>query len=224
MKRNRAYRADEGLLRHPRRRARVPGVPSAQSGWLRDPRGGGRLAGAPSAQSGFSLLFVLFAIVLVGLSMMGANKQWVTMMKREREAELLFRGDQYRRAITSYVLAKPPAQLPRTVDDLLKDERGPKMRRHLRQAYKDPITGGPFFAKPCGDRIMGVYSPSDAMTLKHDNFPAGYEEFRATALYREWVFQYEPGKPGSSPPPVPPVAQGPKGPVVTPPPPPSISC
>jgi hypothetical protein len=63
-----------------------------------------------SPQSGFSFLFVLFAIVLVGLSMMGANKQWVTMMKREREAELLYRGHQYRRAIASYVESVPGAR------------------------------------------------------------------------------------------------------------------
>lgn len=135
--------------------------------------------------------------------MMGANKQWTTMMQREREAELLFRGDQYRRAIMSYRDGQPLAlgarQYPLTVDDLLKDERPPRLRRHLRSAYMDPITGGPFHALPCRDRIKGVYSPSDKATLKHDNFPAGYETFRGTATYREWIFQYEPP---ATPPPV----------------------
>ncbi|MEW6681857.1 MAG: type II secretion system protein [Nitrospirota bacterium] len=149
--------------------------------------------------------------------MMGANKQWVTMMKREREAELLFRGHQYRRAIASYVESVPGArQYPLRVEDLLKDPRNSK--RHLRAAYTDPITGGPFFAVPCRDRIKGVYSPSDAMTLKHDNFPPEYEQFRATVLHREWVFLYEPGAPGSQPAqPAPPVVPGPKGPVAAPP-------
>jgi type II secretory pathway pseudopilin PulG len=163
------------------------------------------------SNQGFSLLFVLFALVLVGLSMMGANKQWMTMMKREREAELLYRGHQYRRAIANYVESVPGArQYPLRVEDLVKDPRNQK--RHLRAAYMDPITGGPFHAVPCRDRIKGVYSPSDALTLKHDNFPPEYEQFRATALYREWVFQYEPGAPGSPPAqPPPPVAASPKG-------------
>jgi type II secretory pathway pseudopilin PulG len=195
-------------------------VVKGQAGLLRDPYGRGRLPVAPSGQSGFSLLFVLFALVLVGLSMMGANKQWTTMMKREREAELLFRGHQYRRAIANYVdgaTATAPRQYPRSVDELLKDERPPKLRRHLRSAYMDPITGGPFHAVPCKDRIKGVYSPSDVLTLKHDNFPPEYEQFRATALYREWVFQYEPGAPGSSPPPPTPTPPGQKAPAAAPP-------
>jgi len=174
------------------------------------------------SQSGFSFLFVLFAIVLVGLSMMGANTQWMTMMKREREAELLFRGEQYRRAIQNYVdppqslnvaIARTTRQYPKSVDDLLKDERTGKLRRHLRSAYMDPITGGPFFAVPCKDRIKGVYSPSEALTLKQDNFPPQYEQFRTTSMYREWVFEY-PGAAGS-PPPVP-VQQGLMPPAIPP--------
>lgn len=158
---------------------------------------------------GFSFLFVLFAVVLVGLSMMGANKQWTTMMQREREAELLYRGDQYRRAVKSYVDGLPqstPRRYPRTVDELLKDERPPKLKRHLRSPYKDPITGGPFFAVACKDGMKGVLSSSQGMTLKHDNFPLEYEQFRSATAYREWIFQYEPGALGSAP-----VPQAPTG-------------
>jgi hypothetical protein len=166
-------------------------------------------------------LFVLFAVVLVGLSIMGANKQWTTIMQREREAELLYRGHQYRRAIASYVESVPGArQYPQKLEDLIKDPRTSK--RHLRAAYTDPITNGPFHAVPCRDRIKGVYSPSERPTLKHDNFPAEYEQFRSTVAYREWVFKYEPGAsdslpaasgaPGASPAPA-----GPKGAAAAPP-------
>ncbi len=93
-----------------------------------------------SGERGFSYLFALFAIVLVGLSMMGANAQWKTMMQREREVELLFRGDQYRRAIKAYAEAvSAPKQYPLRVEDLLKDPRTSK--RHLRALYPDPMTG-----------------------------------------------------------------------------------
>ena len=189
-----SHGANQGLRRDPQGKWRLRSAPLAQGGLLRPPCRSKELAVAPSAQSGFSLLFVLFAIVLVGLSMMGANKQWTTMMKREREAELLFRGDQYRRAIGSYTFpgSGGARQYPPRVDDLIKDPRNSK--RHLRTAYTDPITGGPFYAVPCqGDtnRFKGVYSSSDALTLKHDNFPSQYEQFRSAATYREWIFQYE---------------------------------
>jgi hypothetical protein len=160
---------------------------------------------------GFSYLFALFAIVLVGLSMMGANKLWTTEMQREREAELLFRGHQYRRAIASYVnaatvprpgqpLGLSGRQYPQSVEDLLKDPRTDK--RHLRTGYLDPITNGPFLAIPCKDRIKGVVSSSDGQPLKHDNFPADYEQFRSAGSYRNWVFQYEPqpAQPGQTTP------------------------
>ena len=82
--------AQGGLLRDLRGRDHFHSAPLAQSGLLRQPNGRRPWAGAPLAQGGFSYLFALFAIVLVGLSMMGANLQWKTMMQREREAELLF--------------------------------------------------------------------------------------------------------------------------------------
>jgi hypothetical protein len=138
--------------------------------------------------------------------MMGANKQWKTMMQREREAELLFRGHQYRRAIASYVESVPGArQYPLRVEDLLKDPRTSK--RHLRTGYFDPITGGPFHAIVCKDRMKGVVSSSDGPTLKHDNFPPEYEQFRSAGSYRDWVFQYEPqpNQPGQKTPAAPPI-------------------
>ena len=178
---------------------------NAQDGLLRDPDG--RKNGfhsAPSAQDGFSYLFALFAIVLVGLSMMGANLQWKTMMQREREAELLFRGDQYRRAFATYYHSQAGVQqYPLRVDDLLKDPRTSK--RFLRMAYLDPITGRPFAPIPCGNRIKGVASSSDAPTVKRDNFPPDYAQFNTATTYREWIFQYDPSlvpaKPGQPPPP-----------------------
>jgi hypothetical protein len=76
---------------------------------------------------------------------------------------------------------------------LLKDPRSSK--RHLRTGYLDPITNGPFLAVQCPnlkDRFKGVVSSSDGPPLKHDNFPADYEEFRSAGSYRNWVFKYEP--------------------------------
>ena len=168
---------------------------SGEGGLLRDPDGRKNcFHSAPSAQGGFSYLFALFAIVLVGLSMMGANAQWKTMMQREREVELLFRGDQYRRAIKAYVEAVSAAkQYPLRVEDLLKDPRTSK--RHLRALYPDPMTGEAFAPVLCGNgRVKGVASSSEAATLKRDNFPPAYAQFTSATTYRQWIFQYDPSQ------------------------------
>jgi hypothetical protein len=61
---------------------------------------------------------------------------WNTQAKREKEAELVFRGEQYARAVMLYQ-RKFANQLPPSLDTLLND-------RYLRKKYKDPITGGDF--------------------------------------------------------------------------------
>ena len=164
---------------------------SGEGGLLRHPIGRDCFYSAPLAQGGFSYLFALFAIVLVGLSMMGANAQWKTMMQREREVELLFRGDQYRRAIKAY--AEAAKQYPVRVEDLLKDPRTSK--RHLRALYPDPMTGEAFAPVLCGNgRVKGVASSSESATLKRDNFPPAYAQFTSATTYRQWIFQYDPSQ------------------------------
>jgi len=79
--------------------------------------------------------------LLVGLSIMAvalsvALPTWRTFAQREREAELVFRGQQYARAIALYQRQYANAFPPNL--DLLVDQR------FLRRKYKDPITGDDF--------------------------------------------------------------------------------
>ncbi|NWG87725.1 MAG: type II secretion system protein [Hydrogenophilaceae bacterium] len=119
---------------------------------------------------------------------------WHTAVKREKERELLFVGDQYRRAIESFWQASPKGQerLPKNFDELLKDPRFPDTRRHLRRAYRDPITGQVAWGlvKAPDGGIAGVYSLSEAESMKVANFPPGYESFETVPSYRQWVFQF----------------------------------
>ena len=89
---------------------------------------------------GFTYLTVLFivAVLMGGLALVG--EVWETWAKREKEADLLFVGNQYRKAIQRYVLSGK-AQYPRTLDDLLLDPRQPSKQRYLRKLYPDPMTG-----------------------------------------------------------------------------------
>jgi type II secretory pathway pseudopilin PulG len=150
---------------------------------------------------GFAYLALLTAIVIIGISTSAVVRYWSNISLREKEKELLFRGDQYRTAIERYVKAN--SAFPQSIDDLLQDKRTPVMKRHLRQKYKDPISGEDFMEirDPLTHRINGVYSPSDKEPLKKANFPEQDQDFEGKTKYGEWQFVYKlpPRQPGTIP-------------------------
>ncbi|MGM9482599.1 type II secretion system protein [Roseateles sp. NT4] len=95
------------------------------------------------AQRGYSYLAVLFLVALTAAGLAALGQAWSTAAQRERERELLFRGGEIARAIAAYAKAtpNPPEQYPKSLDDLLSDNRALKPLRHLRRAYEDPFTG-----------------------------------------------------------------------------------
>jgi type II secretory pathway pseudopilin PulG len=93
----------------------------------------------PRLENGFVYLWALFSVVLAGVAMAGAAQLWQTKSLREKEAELMFIGEEFRKAIMSYHNSGNK-QYPSSLEDLLKDERSPNIKRHLRKIYVDPIT------------------------------------------------------------------------------------
>ncbi len=160
----------------------------------RDPRCFIQRSASCDPQSGFTYVAVLVAIIIVGISMGATGKYWSFVMQREKETELLFRGEQYRLAIERYYLALPGRNAyPPSIEELLKDSRTPAGKRHLRQAYKDPITGEDFEVirdMTKGNRITGVFSTSDKEPLKKTGFPEQYPDFENKTAYKEWKFVY----------------------------------
>ena len=73
----------------------------------------------------------LVATVLILAAMAAPNV--LTQGRRERETELVWRGEQYERAIGLYY--RKFGKYPTRVDDLVKQTNGV---RFLRQAYTDP--------------------------------------------------------------------------------------
>ncbi len=53
-------------------------------------------------QQGVTYLMLMFAIVLIGLSMTAAAKQWKTMVQRELEADLMSKGIEIQNALALY--------------------------------------------------------------------------------------------------------------------------
>jgi type II secretory pathway pseudopilin PulG len=141
---------------------------------------------------GVVLLTLLMALAFMGIALMAAaDVAWLTR-QRERERELLWVGDQYRKAILRYYLGAPQGggrSLPAKLEDLLEDNRYPTPVHHLRRLYPDPITGSTEWGElRIGDRIIGVYSLSEKQPLKQDGFDAAYEQFAGKTSYRDWVF------------------------------------
>lgn len=93
----------------------------------------------PRLENGFVYLWALFSVVLAGIVMAGTGQMWQTKSQREKEAELMFIGEEFRKAIMSYHNSGTK-QYPESLEDLLKDERSPNIKRHLRKIYVDPIT------------------------------------------------------------------------------------
>jgi type II secretory pathway pseudopilin PulG len=155
-----------------------------------------------NAQRGFTYLTVLFilAILMGGLALIG--EVWENSAKREREAELLFIGNQYRRAIGLYYENTKGniKRYPRTLEDLLKDSRDASTQRYLRRLYPDPMTGkAEWGLVKAGDGgIGGVHSLSEDAPLKTGGFKVRDADLEGKAKYSDWRFNYKPAAPAAA--------------------------
>jgi type II secretory pathway pseudopilin PulG len=147
-------------------------------------------------QTGFTLLVVLFLIAGFGVAMAALGTLWHSHVQREKEAELLFIGDQYRQALESYRASRKvgEATAPKTLAALLEDYRDLRLTRHLRKLYRDPITVSDNWGlvRDAQGGITGIYSQSERKPFKTANFPARYETFKGAESYRAWIFQLAP--------------------------------
>lgn len=148
----------------------------------------------PARQSGFTYLFVLMLVAFFGLGLAAAGQVWHTEAQRARESDLLFIGNQYRRAVQSYYeLDKNAPRLPQRIEDLLQDDRKPEVR-HLRRAWRDPFTGDAFelIPAPGGSGFIGVASRSTATPFRKAGFDPRDSAFADASTYAEWHFVFVP--------------------------------
>ena len=144
-------------------------------------------------ETGFTYLTVLFLVAFMGIGLGLTGEVWHTAVMRDREAQLLYVGNQYRRAIERYYVSGP-RQYPRTTEDLLKDARKPNTERYLRKLYLDPISGkGEWgLVKAPDGGVIGVYSLSEDKPLKTSAFSLYNKDFEGAAKYSDWKFVYTP--------------------------------
>jgi len=145
-------------------------------------------------EGGFTYLLLLWWVALAGVMLMALGESWSMQARREREAELVYRGEQIRAAIEAYAsvpVGEGVSRLPDKLEDLLEDRRSGPLRRHLRQLWRDPITrGGTWGLVRDAGGIAGVHSLSRQVPLLP---PAGVER------YDQWRFVAEVQAPPQGP-------------------------
>ena len=94
-------------------------------------------------QRGFTYLGLMLIVASMGAALAATAQVWATVVQREKEVELLFIGEEFRKALKGFAAAARNSNehAPRTLNDLIKDPRHPDTRRYLRKLYIDPMTG-----------------------------------------------------------------------------------
>jgi type II secretory pathway pseudopilin PulG len=106
-------------------------------------------------------LLVMMNVMAVMLTV--ALPAWQTLARREKEAELVFRGEQYARAIALFQ-RKYGGAFPPNIDALITD-------RLLRKKYLDPITKGEFALLTPGS-VIAASSTSPILPGRSGSTPA----------------------------------------------------
>jgi type II secretory pathway pseudopilin PulG len=97
----------------------------------------------PRGEDGFTLLGVLIAVAVINIALGVATVRWSMVMKRQREIELIWRGEQYARALDCY--RQQEQTLPTELEELVD-------ARCLRRLYTDPVSkDGPWEVIRAGD-------------------------------------------------------------------------
>lgn len=144
-------------------------------------------------RNGFTLIMVMAVVVILGIMLAVTGQSWRMIMKREREKELLFRGNQIKEAIECYRRQRVVTPL-NDLNDLVNIRRNPPIRR-LRRFYADPMTGKTDW-RLIKDQygICGVASTSNEETVKvsFSNI-SSLSSFEGKQKYSEWEFVNDAG-------------------------------
>ena len=116
-------------------------------------------------QRGYAILLVLFFVTLMLLATISIAPNILTQGRREREAEMIWRGKQYARGIKLYF--RKTGKFPTSMEDLTKPKLG--NLRFMRQAYKDPMNAKDgewrlIYVGPTG-QLIGSLRPQQTIQL-----------------------------------------------------------
>ena len=151
-----------------------------------------------SSERGFAMAGLLVGIALLSLGLSIAMPTWRTLVQREKEEELIWRGQQYDRAIQLYRKKNAAPGAP-SVERLIEG-------RFLRKQFKDPITGGDFEVvgvSPAGN-APGVQQPQRGFGqliagVRSKSKDKSFRILNGRSVYSDWQFTYVPWKAGGQP-------------------------
>jgi len=111
-------------------------------------------------EAGHLVLLVMMAVTVGAIMLTAAVRQWSSIERREREEELVFRGNQYVKAIKLYQLEHGGA-LPTSLEQLY--QPGPRRLRYIRKLFRDPMAPdgkwGILLADPSGRGYINPNAP-----------------------------------------------------------------
>jgi len=87
------------------------------------------------SERGYALLVIIFLVTALLISTMVVVPNILTEGRREKEKEMIWRGNQYARGVKLYF--RKFGRFPTSLDDLTKPKLG--SLRFMRQVYKDPM-------------------------------------------------------------------------------------
>ena len=147
------------------------------------------------SEKGYTLVALIVAVAVVSVLMAAAVPIWSHVMKREKEKELLFRGNQYIEAIDRFY--RKFGRLPLKLEELHKT-------KCIRRLYPDPMTkdgkweliyfkvgaqqarrrmpGGESAQPMSAGSIIGVFSKSPEKSILI---------YRGKNHYNQWKFSYQ---------------------------------
>ena len=136
-------------------------------------------------QQGYAMGALLVGLAVAGILMSAALPVWSQAARREREAELVFRGEQYARAVALYQRFNAGA-FPPDVETLIEE-------RFLRRPYRDPMVEHGEFRilhesdadEPDGETpeeprggVIGVVSSSSEPSIRIYKGATRYDQWR----------------------------------------------
>jgi len=90
-----------------------------------------------NSQSGYAIVLVMFFLALLALTMAAAAPTVLSDVQREKEADMVWKGEQYARGVKLYYMKTH--RFPPSLEDLTENKTG---IRFMRKAYKDPMNNG----------------------------------------------------------------------------------
>jgi type II secretory pathway pseudopilin PulG len=160
------------------------------------------------SERGYAMAALLIALAIMAILMSVAMPVWRQEARREKEAELVFRGEQYARAIALYRFKNSniPNAFPASIDVLVDG-------RYLRKKYKDPMTKDGQFeiigvgsaqqptnptapgAKPPIQPFQPPSSPNSPvvggmMGVRSKSEENSLRSYRGQTRYNQWAFTF----------------------------------